>query len=305
MNLLNQHPLNQVIRPIEKRISKDGSIKYLWGLADGKTVESIYFTFYNQPYICISSQIGCNVGCSFCETGKQRSERNLSPEEIYGQVAVTIQDLGISYLYQIAFAGMGEALHNYENVIQGAQLIRDDHLAESISVSSAGYVPKIKMLAGEKVVDQLFISLHATTNEVRNHLVPMNRRYPIPVLLEAAEAFYRAKNKPVTVSYLMLGGINDSDDDLERLVALLNPEAFIVQLMEWNPVSDIDYIRSTRVDYFEQELNRCGQPVFISRSKGIDIEGGCGQLRSRHLEELNSSGVLNLVQEPSACSVNH
>src|SRR5262245_4053407 len=150
MSSLTQTQLHQAVRPVDRQFSRDGSLKYLWALADGKTIESIYFIFYNQPYICISSQIGCNVGCNFCETGKHRNERNLTPEEIYGQVAVTIQDLRIPYLYQIAFAGMGEALHNYDNVMQGAGMILEDKLAESISISTSGYVPKIKQLAAEK-----------------------------------------------------------------------------------------------------------------------------------------------------------
>lgn len=278
-----------------KEISADGSIKYLWKLDDGKTVESIYFTFQDKLYTCISSQVGCNVGCPFCETGKQRNLRNLNIQEIYNQVAMTLKDLrltgGPDRLYQVAFAGMGEPLLNFAHVTTAAARLISNGLTETVSVSTSGLVPKMRLLA-DTAVKKLFISLHATTDELRNVLVPMNRKHPLSEVLGAARDFYKNVGVPVTATYLMFAGLNDTDQDLERLTNLLDTESFIIQLSEWNSIANTQFVRSTRSDYFHDQLASRGFNVFILRSKGADVEGGCGQLRSRSLQYMDSSKLL-------------
>lgn len=270
----------------EKLSSNDGSVKYLWELSDGKTVESIYFAFREKLYVCISSQVGCNVKCPFCETGKQNVLRNLEAHEIYDQVALAVDDLkssGSAYsLDQVAVAGMGESLLNFKNLKEASANLINDGLTRTVSISTSGIVPKIRELVDTQV-SKLFISLHATTNETRNILVPMNKKYPIPELLDAACYFYNQVGTPVTATYLLFGGLNDSDDDLNRLTELLDPQAFIIQLSEWNFIDDVKFARSPRLDYFQEQLASRGFEVFITRSKGADIQGGCGQLRSRNL----------------------
>jgi 23S rRNA (adenine2503-C2)-methyltransferase len=302
MSLAKSQSIN--LTYLHKQQSKDGSLKYLWRLPDGKTVESIYFDFYNfetnttQSFVCVSTQVGCNVGCAFCATAKQRNERNLTPLEIYSQVALTIADLkltGQPPLYQIAMAGMGEALLNYENVTEASRLILQDHLAETVSVSTSGVVPRIRQLPGT-VISKLFVSLHATTDETRNYLVPMNKRYPIVQLLAAARDYRAQTGRSVTISYLMFKGLNDTEADLARLTQLLDPASFVIQLCEWNQVEDIVLRPSERIDDFEGALKRCGFSVYVARSKGQDIDGGCGQLRSRYLNGLNG---LYLPQAPT------
>jgi 23S rRNA (adenine2503-C2)-methyltransferase len=278
-----------------KQRSQDGSIKFLWQFFDGKTVESIYFTFQGQVYTCISSQIGCNVTCPFCETGKQRTLRNLTVDEIYAQVAL-IRDVvhevgGPRVLYQTAFAGMGEPLLNFEAVVTAAERLRTTGLTQMVSLSTSGIVPRIYKLAETVAtsVNKLFISLHASNDEVRNRLVPMNKKYPIASVLQAAAHFAERSGEKVTATYLLFDGINDSNADLDRLLSLLDPSIYIIQLSEWNRVTDTEFRPSLRLDHFQEQLQRAGYDVFIQRSKGQDVEGGCGQLRSRMLPMLAHS----------------
>lgn len=275
-----------------KQQSQDGSIKFLWRFADRNTVESIYFAFQGQVYTCISSQIGCNVTCPFCETGKQRTLRNLTVNEIYAQVAL-IRDVvreagGPDVLYQTAFAGMGEPLLNFEAVVAAATRLRTSGLTQTVSLSTSGIVPRIYELAETIAtsVNKLFISLHASNDAVRNRLVPMNRKYPIASVLQAAAHFAERSGEKVTATYLLFDGINDSSADLDRLLSLLDPQIYIVQFSEWNKVAGAQFQPSPHLDHFHEELQRAGYEVFIQRSKGQDVEGGCGQLRSRMLPQL-------------------
>lgn len=279
----------EIITPVAEQHSSDGSKKFLWQFSDGLTVECVRFTFHSQEYVCVSSQIGCNVGCAFCATGQQRSLRNLTVEEIYQQVAYTVkqdrQSVGMHQLYQVAIAGMGEPLLNFSNVTQAAARLRSDGLTETVSVSTSGIVPRIRELATTAAVgvNKLFISLHATRDDIRKTLIPITEKYPIAAVLEAARAYYEHVGVKVTATYLMFEHINDSDGDLERLLMLLDPQIFIVQLSEWNAIPGVTFVSSPRIEHFHEQLAYSGFEVFIQRSKGQDIEGGCGQLRSRFL----------------------
>jgi 23S rRNA (adenine2503-C2)-methyltransferase len=279
---------------IEKNRSVDGSTKYLWQLDDGLTVESIRFSFQEQEFTCISSQVGCNVGCPFCATGKQRSLRNMTAQEMYMQVALALEEEraagGRQKLDQVALAGMGEPLLNYEQVITAASLLRRDGLTDTVSVSTSGIVPRIYDLAttAETAVNKLFISLHATTEEIRNRLVPTNKKYTIPTVLEAARYYYERVGVKVTATYLVFKNINDTDEDLMRLITLLDPRIFIIQLSEWNSIADTRFEPSPRIDFFYERLTQEGFDIFVQRSKGRDIAGGCGQLQSRHIQVLSA-----------------
>jgi 23S rRNA (adenine2503-C2)-methyltransferase len=278
---------------IEERHSADGSFKLLWQLANAHTVESIYFTFQDQAFTCISSQVGCNVGCPFCATGQQRVLRNLTSAEIVTQVK-DIEDRvravgGTWPLDQVALAGMGEPLLNFDAVIEAATLIRAHGLASVVSLSTSGIVPRMCGLAetADRAINKLFLSLHATTDSVRTRLVPTNRKYPISQVLAAARIYAKKTGTKVTATYLLFAGVNDTDGDLYRLLDLLDPALFVVQLSEWNPVQGVQQplMPSPRLEYFQQTLERQGLEAFIQRSKGREIEGGCGQLRSRMVKE--------------------
>jgi len=276
--------------------SSDGSIKFLWQLPDQKLVESIYFTFPDageeRPFLCISSQDGCNVGCAFCATGQQLMRRNLTAHEIVAQVVKSldiVQAAGLpATVFHVAFAGMGEPLNNYEQVIAAATHLRAKGLAEIVSVSTSGIVPGLQKLASvaQTSVNRLYISLHATTDELRDRLVPMNRKYSLAQVLEASKEYAHRTGTKVTATYLLFDKMNDTDEDLQRLFRLLDPAKFIVQLSVWNPVSGMHFVPSPRIDTFYEKLMQHGYEAFIQRSKGSDIDGGCGQLRARPLPVL-------------------
>ena len=281
---------------VNTRHSADGSMKFLWQLPDGKTVESIFFTFpdagQERPFVCISSQDGCNVRCAFCATGQQPMQRNLTAEEMVAQVTQSMQHVqaagGPATAFHVAFAGMGEPLLNYAQVTRAATMLRAEHLAEIVSVSTSGIVPRMRELAGiaDTSVNRLYLSLHATTDDVRNRLVPTNTKYPLAQVLDAARAYAQQTGTKVTATYLVLAGINDTHEDVQRLQQLLDPAWFLVQLSVWNRVEGLHFVPSPRLDLFYETLRQQGYEVFLQRSKGSDIDGGCGQLRARPLPVL-------------------
>jgi 23S rRNA (adenine2503-C2)-methyltransferase len=270
---------------IEKQIAPDGTAKYLWQLSDGGTIEGLTFSYRGQQTICVSTQVGCAVKCPFCETGRQGLQRNLTAEEITGQVVAALNDSaagGERRFDIVTISGMGEPLLNFDHVAEAIRVMRRDGLSREISVTTAGIVPNIYKLAHTNVT-RLSISLHATTDELRNRLVPVNRKYPIAALLEAARYFYSQVRQRVRATYLMLDQLNDTDDDLERMMQLLDRDIFRVRLREWNAIGDTQYARSGRSAYFERRLVEEGFDAYVSRNVGVDIDGGCGQLRSRYL----------------------
>lgn len=281
------------IHCLRTRTSADGSVKFLWQYPDHTTVESIYFTFPHEgqerPFVCVSSQDGCNVGCTFCATGQQRMRRNLTAPEMLAQVVKGMEMIhaggGPTTAFHIAFAGMGEPLLNYEHVVAAAEAMRSAHLAAIVSVSTSGIVPRINDLArvAHTSVNRLYISLHATTDEQRTPLVPLNRKYPLLQVLRAARAYAEQTGTKVTATYLLFAGLNDTPDDLERLMHLLDPDRFLVQLSVWNPIEGVQVAPSPHLEAWHQRLIDHGYETILQRSKGRDIAGGCGQLRGQRL----------------------
>jgi 23S rRNA (adenine2503-C2)-methyltransferase len=235
----------------QKAVSLDGSVKHLWELSGRAVVESTYFQLNRQPHLCLSSQAGCNVRCVFCETGRQRNQHNLSSHEIVAQAMLSRDDVGLSpgIFKAVLFAGMGEPLLNFRSVAAAAEGL-------------------------------LNVSLHATTNEIRDRLIPINRQYPLEEVLDAAMAYRCATGNPVTINYLLLAGVNDSDRDVERMLGLLDPAMFAIKLKVWNALSGSDLIASPaeRFEAFESALTAHGFHVTVDRSQGTDIAAGCGQL---------------------------
>jgi 23S rRNA (adenine2503-C2)-methyltransferase len=263
--------------------SPDGA-KFLWQLEDGNTVESVFFkSIFASRQACISTQIGCNVGCSFCETGKQKSLRNLDVGEIVDQVRNTLSEQGLEGpLDTVSFAGMGEPLHNFDNMAMAAAIIRRERLANQIVCFTSGVAPRIPHVAGIEV-DLLFVSLHATTNEVRAKLIPTNKRYTIEAIIDACRRYYEAAHKKVWINYLLLRGINDSAADADRLCALLDPDQFAVRLCRWNVVADRDFASSENGEQFISRLRAHDFTASLEAPyrEARAVEGGCGQLRSR------------------------
>lgn len=269
--------------------SEDGSIKSLWEIRPGISVESVQFTLAGRRHVCISSQAGCNLACLFCETGKQKNMLDLSAEDIVAQVRNSITRDGGSMapasapFYVAQFAGMGEPLRNTAAVGQAARDLFDQGLATEVTLTTAGVVSALPELAAIPLT-RLNVSLHASTDAVRDRLVPINRKYPIAQLMAGVHQYRETCGVPVTFNYLMFDGVNDSDGDAERLAGLLlhGGHRYPLRLKMWNPIAGTGLTPSprARVDRFRQLLGAEGFEVLLCESMGSDVGAGCGQLRS-------------------------
>jgi 23S rRNA (adenine2503-C2)-methyltransferase len=280
-------------------LSDDGSSRFVWRLASGHEVESVLFrttpASFIQPsaqvgddalrlpsgvVVCVSSQSGCNVGCPFCATGLQPMRRNLSAAEICAQVLQAMRAEQVSGGVRVVFAGMGEPLLNYESVRDAAVQLTAQPEVLNVAISTTGIVPAIQRLAAEAPGVDLYVSLHAATDRLRDTLVPVNRRYPIGAVLAAAREFAAFTGRRVDISYLLLRGINDTQEDARELAALLNPGPFTVKLLLWNEVTGLPFRRVTdeQAVQFAGWLAGHGQPAYVIPSKARDVNAGCGQM---------------------------
>lgn len=267
---------------IEK--SRDGTQKYLFRLADGETVEAVKIPMEDQrATLCISTQVGCAMGCQFCMTGTFGLTRNLQPEEIVNQVCAALEDGPIS---NIVLMGMGEPLHNLDNVVTALKILYlDDGLGygtRRVTLSTCGLVPQIKSLA-EKIKVQLAVSLNATTDEVRKSLMPVNERYPLTELIAACREYARISKQRVTFEYILIGGVNDSLADAKRLVKLLHGVRCKVNLIAYNEheASEFRAPDETSVKAFQSYLLQRDIVATLRASKGQDISAACGQLKGK------------------------
>jgi 23S rRNA (adenine2503-C2)-methyltransferase len=289
----------EVGRPeiVTRQISADGTRKYLLRLGGGHEVETVYIPEEDRGTLCISSQVGCTLTCSFCHTGTQKLVRNLTPAEIVGQIMVTRDDLGEwpvagqrppdrRLISNIVLMGMGEPLYNFDSVRDAMQIAMDgEGLSLSrrrITLSTSGVVPEIPR-AGCEIGTLLAISLHATTDEVRDRLVPINRKWPLAELMDACRAYPRLSNSErITFEYVMLRGVNDSDADAKRLVRLIAGIPAKINLIPFNPWPGAPYERSSweRIESFAEIVNRAGYASPVRTPRGEDIMAACGQLKS-------------------------
>jgi 23S rRNA (adenine2503-C2)-methyltransferase len=279
---------------VERQVSKDGTRKWLIRMAPGIEVETVYIPDVGRAgALCVSSQVGCTLNCTFCHTGTQALVRNLTAAEIVAQVQVARDDLGEwpspkedRRLSNIVFMGMGEPLYNLDNVADAIDIIADNEgIAISrrrITVSTSGVVPELKAL-GERTQAMLAISLHATNDALREKLVPLNRKYPIAELMAAIRAYPQLSNaKRVTFEYVMLKGVNDSPADAKALVKLLAGVPAKINLIPFNPWPGTEYECSDwkTIEAFAAILNRAGYASPIRTPRGRDILAACGQLKS-------------------------
>jgi len=279
---------------VTRQVSSDGTRKYLLRIGGGHEVEAVYIPETDRGTLCISSQIGCTLTCSFCHTGTQKLVRNLTPAEIIGQILVARDDLGEwdtppgdkRLLSNIVLMGMGEPLYNTDNVRDAMKIAMDgDGIALSrrrITLSTSGVVPEI-VRAGEEIGCMLAISFHATTNEVRDKLVPINKRWNIDALLEACRNWPRLSNSErITFEYVMLKGVNDTDEDAHRLVKLIEGIPAKINLIPFNPWPGAPYERSSnnRIRAFGDIVNNAGYASPVRTPRGEDIMAACGQLKS-------------------------
>jgi 23S rRNA (adenine2503-C2)-methyltransferase len=265
--------------------ASDGTVKSLFQLDDGRFIESVFIPEEGRDTLCISSQVGCNVGCTFCMTAQMGLERNLKVGEIVGQVlgAMTEGDLPEKG-FNIVFMGMGEPLLNYKNVMKSFRLMTDPGgMALShrkITVSTSGIVPVMKKLTQEKDLPNLAVSLNATRDDLRDVLMPINRRWNIEELLDTCRSFPLESRRRITFEYVLLKDLTDSDEDARRLARLLHGLKAKVNLIPFNPNPGMSYQRPSaeRVERFRQILVDRQLSAFVRKTRGDDIAAACGQL---------------------------
>jgi 23S rRNA (adenine2503-C2)-methyltransferase len=272
-------------RVVTDELSVDGTRKFVLELGDLRRIEAVFIPDTPSMTFCISTQVGCAMACGFCLTGKMGLVRHLTAGEIAGQVRVLAEATGmLDVPFNVVLMGMGEPLHNYDNTMKALRMLHSEHgLAISprrVTLSTVGIVPGLERLAGEPLMPNLAISLHATTDEQRTALVPPNRKYPLAAILEACRRFPLKKRNRITFEYVMLAGVNDTQEDARRLVKLLAGIKAKVNLIPLNPAPGIPYERPSdeRVDRFAQIVADRHLTVSVRKSRGRDIRAACGQL---------------------------
>ena len=270
---------------VERLRSEDGAEKFLLELGDGRRIESVYIPETPSMTFCVSTQVGCAMKCDFCLTGKMGLVRNLTAGEIVGQVRVLVASLDmLRARFNVVLMGMGEPLHNYDATMKALRILGDQNgLAVSprrVTLSTVGLVPGLDRLAKEPTMPNLAVSLHATTQEVRERLVPTSRRYALEDIIAACRRFPLKRRSRITFEYVLLAGVNDSPDDARRLARLLVGVRAKVNLIALNEAAGINYERpdDARVDEFARILADRHLTVSVRRSRGRDIRAACGQL---------------------------
>jgi 23S rRNA (adenine2503-C2)-methyltransferase len=291
--------LKQAARVTETTIknvfySNDGTRRYLLRLGDGKEVEAVFIPEEHRDTICISCQVGCAVGCDFCMTARLGVKRNMTAGEIISQVVIVLNEVygagaETPHGTNLVFMGMGESFLNYDEVMRAIRVMADEKglsiHPKRVTVSTSGIVPRIYDFANEPVRPRLAISLSGTTQEQRTKLIPINRKYTLDELMQACREFPLNERERLTFEYVMLDGVNDSDDDARRLVKLIRDNQLNakVNLIPHNPAPELPYAASPpeRIERFQQLLISGGVPTFIRRPRGQDISAACGQLAAR------------------------
>lgn len=277
------------LTPLEEITSQDGlTRKVLFSLPDGHTIESVLMHYERRHTVCLSTQVGCPIGCPFCATGQSGFERDLSPGEIVEQAlyfARGLQEVG-QRLTNLVFMGMGEPFLNWEATWKAVQALTDPRLfglgARHITISTAGFVPGIQALTQKRSQMGLAISLHAANDELRGLLVPLNRRHPLEALMEACRDYVKRTRRRITFEYALIEGLNDSPSHAQELAERLSGLLCHVNLIPLNPTAECAWRGSPKgvVLAFQRELLKGGVPVTVRTDRGLDIQAGCGQLRS-------------------------
>lgn len=276
-------------KPIKEARSRDGTVKYLFEFADGARVETVAMSYEHGLSVCLSTQVGCRMGCVFCATGKSGFERSLTAGEILAQLYKTCELAG-ERANSVVLMGMGEPLDNFENVTRFCDLVCDERgynlAARGITLSTSGIAPAIDALAAQKRQLTLSVSLHATTDERRSALMPVNNKYPLGELIPACERYFAATGRRITFEYAVIAGLNDSPDDAERLAGIARRVKAHVNLIPVNPAGD-DSLRATRAqtESFCERLKSLGANATVRRTLGSDVDAACGQLRRREAEK--------------------
>jgi len=288
--LEEQYPIcaPEVVRKQESQ--KDGTIKYLWRLSDGNCVETVLMRYHYGNTVCISTEVGCRMGCAFCASTLGGLVRKLEPFEMLDQVLFTQVDSGLP-ISHIVLMGIGEPLDNLGNVLRFLELVNSSDgmniSMRHISLSTCGLVPKIDELAQKKLQLTLSVSLHAPNDEIRNTIMPVNKAYPVDQLLDACRRYYKATSRRISFEYAMIDGVNDSEDNAKELIRRLKGLPAHFNLIPLNHVEESPLKPSSRnaVARFQKILEEGGIPATVRRTLGGDIDASCGQLRRKYTKE--------------------
>lgn len=275
----------------EVQISKlDGTRKYLFLLADGNVIESVLMRYKHGNSVCISSQVGCRMGCRFCASTLDGLVRGLTAGEMLDQIYQIGKDIG-ERISNVVVMGTGEPLDNYENLLKFIELLTDEHglniSQRNLTVSTCGIVPRMQELAEEKLSITLALSLHASNQQKRLELMPVANKYDIHEVIDACKYYFEQTGRRITFEYSLVGGVNDTDEDAKELVQLIRGINCHVNLIPVNPIKERDYVQSNAkvIDAFKNKLEKSGVNVTVRREMGRDIDGACGQLRKRYKDE--------------------
>ena len=282
---------------VKRLISKiDGTRKYLFQLPDGNVIESVWMQYKHGNSVCISSQVGCRMGCRFCASTLGGLAENLTAAQMLEEIYEIQKDTG-ERVSNIVIMGSGEPLDNYDAVVRFLRLVSSEQginiSQRSITLSTCGIVPKIYDLAEENLQITLAISLHASNDERRRELMPIANKYSIDEILKACRYYYSKNNRRLTFEYSLVGGVNDSEAESIRLAKLLEGLNCHINLIPVNPVKERDYVQSDTVSVmnFKNNLEKCGRNVTIRREMGRDIQAACGQLRKSYMESEAEGGT--------------
>ena len=278
------------VHMLERQESKlDGTNKFLFQLHDGNVVESVLMRYKHGNSVCISSQVGCRMGCRFCASTIGGLVRNLSAAEMVGQI-YQIQKIIGERVSNVVIMGTGEPMDNYENFLKFIHILTDEHglhiSQRNVTVSTCGIVPRIYDLAKEHLQITLALSLHGSNQNKRKELMPVANKYELSEVLEACDAYFEETGRRITFEYSLVHGVNDTPEDARELIQILKPRNCHLNLIPVNPIKERDFIRPDRKNAlnFKNKLEKSGINVTIRREMGADIDGACGQLRRRYVE---------------------
>ena len=279
------------LQVIEVQTSKiDGTKKFLFGLSNNHVVESVWMKYHHGNSVCISSQVGCRMGCRFCASAIGGLYRNLTPAEMLGQI-YAIQKITGERVSNVVVMGTGEPFDNYENLVQFLHMLTDENglniSQRNITVSTCGIVPGIRKFAEEDMQVTLALSLHASDNEKRKELMPIAYKYHLDEVMEACRYYFEKTGRRMTYEYSLVAGVNDTPQDAARLTALLKGQNCHVNLIPVNPIKERDYVQpdNTAILSFKNRLEKNGINATVRREMGRDIDGACGQLRRKYAGE--------------------
>ena len=279
------------VKMLERQVSnQDGTNKFLFQLEDGNVVESVLMRYKHGNSVCISSQVGCRMGCKFCASTIGGLERNLLPSEMLGQI-YQIQKISGERVSNIVIMGTGEPLDNYDNFVRFIRLVSDENglniSQRNITVSTCGIVPNIKRLAEEGFQITLALSLHGSTQEKRKTLMPIANKYELSEVLDACDYYFEKTGRRISFEYSLVQGVNDREEDARELIGILKPRNCHLNLIPVNPIKERDFQKPSRksAEEFKNRIEKSGVNVTIRREMGSDIDGACGQLRRRYVNK--------------------